>query len=217
VAVHAQPRTVAPTELDERPGPTAEAVDAQGQPLDCENVTEGAADDDIAGQDLDTDRRRSPARMAIAVGLVIAAVLAALAGWLGMQAWTLHRDQQQRDTFVAVGRQAALNLTTINYQHVDTDIKRILDSASGPFLDEFSKRSQPFMEVVKRAQSVSVGTVTAAGLESDGGDTAEVLVAVSVRTTSTAPAEQEPRLWRMRISLQQSGNQTKVTEVRFVP
>ena len=97
-------------------------------------------------------------------GTIVALVLTALVGWLGLAAYQSHRAQQQRELFIQAGRQGALNLTTIDWQHADSDVQRILDSATGTFYDEFSKRRQPFIEVVKKAQSKSVGTITEAGL-----------------------------------------------------
>ena len=110
-----------------------------------------------------------------------------------------------------------MNLTTIDWQEADSDIQRILDSATGTFYDDFQKRSQPFVQVVKQAQSKSVGTVTEAGLETESGDQAQVLVAVSVKTTNLGAVEQEPRAWRMRIDVQKVGNEAKVSDVQFVP
>jgi Mce-associated membrane protein len=119
--------------------------------------------------------------------------------------------------FLQVGRQGAINLTTIDWQHADTDVERILNSATGTFFDDFSKRSQPFIDVVKQAQSTSVGTVTEAGVESVTGDSAQVLVAVSVKTSNIGAPEQKPRSWRMRINVQRVGDEAKISNVGFVP
>jgi len=62
-----------------------------------------------------------------------------------------------------------------------------------------------------------VGSVTEAALESQTGSEAQALVAVSVKTSSTAGEETVPRAWRMRISVQQSNDQMKVSRVEFVP
>lgn len=161
--------------------------------------------------------RRSPVRLAMITGLVTVVLLSTVLGWLGVQAYHAQRAEQQRQQMVQVGRQAAVNLTTIDWQNVDSDVQRILDLATGTFLDDFSKRSQPFVEVVKQAKSISVGTVTVAGLESVTGDAAQVLVAVSVKTSNAGAPEQEPRAWRMRIAVQEIGEQTKVSNVEFVP
>jgi Mce-associated membrane protein len=149
--------------------------------------------------------------------VLIVGALGALAGWLGLGAHQVHQRAQQREVLLQAARQGALNLTTISYTEVDTDIKRILDSATGGFYDDFQKRSQPFVEVVKQAQSMSQGTVTQAGLESVDGDSAQALVAVSVTTSNAGVPEQQPRSWRMRISVQKVGDNAKVSNVEFVP
>jgi len=76
---------------------------------------------------------------------------------------------------------------------------------------------QPFVDVVRQTQSKSVGTVTEAGVESESGDQAQVLVAVSVKTSNAGAAQQQPRAWRMRISVQKAGASAKVSDVEFVP
>lgn len=179
-----------------------------------------AVDDEVDDASKDAARVKkpmSPVRLATALGLVIVVALGALTGWLGFRAYQSHQAQQQRELLVQVGRQGALNLTTIDWQHADADIQRILDSATGTFYDDFSKRSKPFIDVVKKAQSKSVGTITEAGLESQSGDEAQVLVAVSVKTSNLGAAEQDPRYWRMRISVRKMGGEVKISNVAFVP
>jgi Mce-associated membrane protein len=159
----------------------------------------------------------TPARIATLISVAIVVMVAALAGFLGLRTYQSEQAQNREAMFVAAARQGAINLTTIDWQNADADISRILDSATGTFYDDFSKRSQPFVEVVKQAQSKSVGTVTDAGLESESGDEAQVLVAVQVKTTSRDTQEQRPRAWRMRINVQKLGDQAKVSNVQFVP
>ncbi len=96
-------------------------------------------------------------------------------------------------------------------------MQRILDSATGTFYDDFQARAQPFVEVVKQAQSKSVGTVAEAGLVSESENQAEVLVAVTVETSNAGAPEQAPRAWRMRITVQKVGDDVKVAKVDFVP
>jgi Mce-associated membrane protein len=155
--------------------------------------------------------------LATLLGILIVVVLAGLVGWLSYCSQVSHRDAERRDLFIQVGKQAALNLTTIDYREADSDIQRILDGATGQFHDEFAQRSQPFVSVVKQAKSKSVGTITEAGLESQTPDAAQVLVTVSVKTSTADGPEQDPRAWRMRISVQKLGDQAKVSKVEFVP
>ncbi len=123
-------------------------------------------------------------------GWSLVVALAGLTGWLGFRTYQSHQADEQRKLFLQVGRQGALNLTTIDWQHADEDVQRILDSATGTFYDDFQKRAQPFVEVVKQAQSKSVGTIAEAGLESESDNGAQVLVAVTVKTSNAGAPEQ---------------------------
>jgi Mce-associated membrane protein len=164
-------------------------------------------------------RRRGPMstlRVATLAGLTMVVMLTGLAGWLARQAGESYSSQQQRELFLSVGRQGALNLTTIDWRHADADVQRILDSATGEFYDDFSKRSQPFVELVKKMQSRSVGTIQEAALESASADQAQVVVAVTVKTSSGDAPEQDPRGWRMRISVKATGGEGKISDVAFV-
>lgn len=191
-----------------------------GEALDYDACDEGGSDEallDDATTTKTSGRWRSTLGLGAAVGTVTIIALAGLAGWLGVQAHQAHQANAQRESFLQVGRQGAINLTTIDFAQADSDVARILNSATGTFYDDFSKRSQPFIDVVKQAHSTSVGTVTEAGVESESGDQAQVLVAVSVKTSNAGAPEQNPRGWRMRIDVQKIGDQMKVSNVEFVP
>ncbi len=161
-------------------------------------------------------RRLSRVGRALVASTAVVATLTGLAGWLGYRAYEKHEAQARRDLFVHTARQGAVNLTTVDYTEVETDVQRIIDSATGAFRDDFEKRAQSFIEVVKAAQSKSEGTVTDAGLASLQGDSAQVLVAVAVKSR-TAGGEEAPREWRMRIGVQAVGGDAKVSNVVFVP
>lgn len=97
-------------------------------------------------------------------------------------------------------------------------MQRVLDSSTGTFYDDFQKRADPFIQVVKQAQSKSEGNITEAGLEASDDNEGRVLVAVTVNTTNAGAPEQQPRSWRMRITVQKTGdNEAKVSNVEFVP
>jgi Mce-associated membrane protein len=161
---------------------------------------------------------RSHVRLALIVGILVVVALGGLTGWLGYRAYDARKANQLQDLLVGVGRQGAINLTTIDAAEADKDVQRILDSATDQFYDDFTKRSQPFIEVVKQAQSKSVGTVTEAGLESMSGGEGQVLVAVTVVTSSRGAENQQPRSWRMRLTVKKTGeDEAKVSKVEFVP
>jgi Mce-associated membrane protein len=199
---------------------TVEDIDAT-EDIDAEDIDAEDFDaEDDAGRDT---KKRVPKWVSsipgpIAVGVATIVALLGLGGWLGFR---VHQDDQvqaQRNLYLQVARQTAINLTTINYSEVDADIKRVLDSATGAFHDEFQNRSQPFVEVVKKVQSKSEGTISEAGLLSYTRDQAQVLVAVAVKTSmAAAPPDQEPRRWRMRLTVDKTGDSAKVSNVEFVP
>lgn len=203
--------------------PASEQADETEQADDYDAAVDDKADDapenadDASQAAAPVKKRVTPVRLAAVLGVVMVVALAGLAGWFGFRAYQSRQAQQQRELLVQVGRQGALNLTTIDWHHADADVQRILDSATGQFYDDFSQRSKPFVDVVTKAQSTSVGTITEAGLESQSGDEAQVLVAVSVKTSNLGAAEQDPRHWRMRITVQKVGGGAKVSNVGFVP
>ncbi|OBH08192.1 hypothetical protein A5695_26430 [Mycobacterium sp. E1747] len=184
--------------------------DPQDQPTDARD---GAVSDH-------TDAPSNPSsgvRLAAVFAVVSVLALSGTGGWLGWRAYRDHQAQELRSLFLQTGRQAALNLTTIDYGQIEADVQRILDSATGNFYDDFQKRSPAFVNAVQQAQAKSEGTITAAGLESEHGDQAQVLVAVTVKSANAAAADQPPRAWRMRIDVQRVGAGAKVSNVEFVP
>ncbi|KZS51710.1 hypothetical protein A4G26_20030 [Mycobacterium kansasii] len=200
---------------------STEEPDVPADDVEHDEASAAQSDDlDAGGDDEDvkpTQQRLSPVRLATLVSLVAILALGGVVGWLGLRTYQLRQEQEQRELFLRVGRQGAVNLTTIDWQNVNSDIQRILDSATGPFYDDFSKRSQPFIDLVKKMQSKSVGTVTEAGLESVSRNEARVLVAVSVKTSNLGAEDQPLRAWRMRIDVQKVDDGAKVSNVLFVP
>ena len=159
----------------------------------------------------------TPMRQAAAAGLAMVLVLAGLVAGVGWRAYTAHQSAQERARFLEAGRQAALDLTTMDFTSVDATVARLLSSSTGKFHDDFQQRSQPLAEMVKKTQSTSVGSIAEAGLQSvrDGG--ARVLVAVQVTTTSPVDPNAGPtKGWRMLVDVQRVGSAVKIANVEFV-
>jgi len=189
------------------------ADDADTQ-LEVENHSDGL-DFDESPHEGGTDHNRRN-RWVLALAAAAAVVLTAVSTWLGWQLYQSREQQQQREIYLQAARQAALNLTTIDYREADADIRRVLDSTTGAFREDFQKRSQPFIDTVKQAQSTSVGSITAAGLESVSDHEAQALVAVLVKTSFNGAEQAQPRSWRMRLDVEHVGNEVKVSNVEFV-
>ncbi|SKG72452.1 conserved Mce associated membrane protein [Mycobacteroides abscessus subsp. bolletii] len=149
--------------------------------------------------------------------LIALVAVGGLVGWLGTQLYHRHAADQQYAVYLQTARQGALNLTTIDWQHADADVHRILDSAAGRFHDDFSARAKDFTDVVKQTQSHTEGTIVDAGIESESPTGAQVLVAVNVKSTQAGQPEQRSRGWRMRLHVERVADTTKITDVEFVP
>jgi Mce-associated membrane protein len=222
--------------VDADPADPELAARAPGAPAGSRHDATPSADADLTGDaeavdgDAATDRpdaaaeqpvsdppAGSPRRSALIAAVVIVAALAGLVGWLSFRAYGSHQAEHQRRMYLQVGRQGALDLTTIDYTHVDADVARILNDSTGAFHDDFQQRAQPFIDVVRKAQSSSVGTIAEAGLESATGQEAQVFVAVQVTTSIAGAPEPQPRGWRMRINVQKIGDNVKISNVAFVP
>lgn len=177
------------------------------------------ADDSVAVEEPDTGEtarpRMSQLRLAALTGTVVVVALVAVTGWLGFRAVQTHRADQKREMFLDAGRQAALTLTNVDWEHADDDVQRVLDSASGQFYDDFERRSQGCLAVVKQAKSKSVGTITGSALVSASDNDAQVMVAMTVNSSNAGVAD-PAQSWRMVLTMQENQGVTKVSNVDFI-
>jgi Mce-associated membrane protein len=153
--------------------------------------------------------------------LPAAAVVAicALLGVSGWMTWHHHHVLQERErsaAFVAAARQGVVNLTSLDYKRAKEDVKRVLDSATGEFRDDFQKRAEDFASVVKDSKVVTEGSVAVSAVESMGKDSAVVLVLANESVTNLAGAKDQPRTFRFRVSVVHDGDELKVSKVEFV-
>ena len=155
-----------------------------------------------------------------AVGVAIILALIGLAGWLGYRVHQDHQAQAQRNLYLQVARQTAVNLTTIDYTGVDADIKRVLDSATGGF----SRRVPEEVAAVRRGREEGAVEIARARWPRRGccprpKDQAQVLVAVSVKTSmGAAPADRSRADGGCALACREDGRwPAKVSNVEFVP
>ncbi|WP_051194243.1 hypothetical protein [Nocardia jiangxiensis] len=174
-----------------------------------------------ASESADRPRRlnRMPSRriLASAAAAVVIVALAAVTATLVLQHRTATREQADRAAYLQAARQAVVDLTTISAGSADADVARILAASTGTFHDDFGSRSAAFTSVVKQAHVSTTGTVSAAGIESMSGDEAKVLVAATSRVTNATGADNEPRVWRLRVLLHRTQGHILVSNVDFVP
>ena len=150
--------------------------------------------------------------MAVALGLLCVPVVA-----LGLRDHRARADEDRRAEMLAAATSGMVNLTTIDFEHVDDGVQRILDSSTGAFRDDFEKRSGPFKDAARQAQSKSVGTVAEAAVESVDGDAGRILVALNVMTSNRGVPEKSPQSWRTRVDVVKVEDGMKIAQVEFVP
>lgn len=160
---------------------------------------------------------RFPRRRGIAVGASVLALLVGLNAWAGWREVQARRAEGVREQMAAAGRAGLLALTTIDYADVDGDVQRILDASTGTFHDDFAQRAESFKAAARKVQSMSMGTVNEAGVESVNGDSGQVLVAMTVMTSNRGQPEKQPKSWRTRVTVTNTADGFKVAEVEFVP
>ncbi|WIM89343.1 Mce protein [Candidatus Mycobacterium wuenschmannii] len=192
-----------------------ETVEAGVEEIDAEDIDAGSPDE---APKRSVREWFSGTRGVVVVSVAVIVALLGAGGWLGYLAYADQQTQARRSLYLQVARQTAINLTTIDHAHVENDINRVLDGVTGAFHEEYQTRSKPFVEVVKKVQSKTEGTIAEAGLVSYAPDQAEALIAISVKTSlAGAPQDQEPHRWRMRLTVEKAGDSAKVSKVEFVP
>ena len=162
---------------------------------------------------------RRPRWKALAVGVAIVCTFALVAA-SGYMAWhhrqALHHQQRAAE-FAAAARQGVVALFSIDHNKAKEDVQRILDNSTGQFRDDFRHEADDFTRVAQESKVVTEGTVQATAVESMTDDSAVVLVAATSNVTNAAGAKQDPRPWRLSVSVARDGDQIKISKVEFIP
>jgi Mce-associated membrane protein len=153
--------------------------------------------------------------LAVATTVVIFALLGA-SGWMLWHHHTAVAERQQSAAYVAAARQGVINLTSLDFNHAQEDVQRVLDSGTGEFRDEFQRVAGDFASVVKDSKAVTQGSVKAAAVESMSKDSAVVLLLGNERITNSAGAKDDPRIFRFRVTVTRDGDQLKISKVEYV-
>jgi len=148
-------------------------------------------------------------------------VTAGLLGATGYMAWQHHRAAQQRQSaaeFAAAARQDVVNLMSMDYTKAEESVQRVLDGSTGKFRANFDDTSDEFIKALQNEKILTTATVNDAAVDSITADSAVVLVsATSQRQGKQAPKEQQqPRVWRLVLTLQREGGQIKMSGVEFI-
>jgi Mce-associated membrane protein len=214
-----------PTEAAEAAVPTqaAEAADETAQVEETVEVSDDKpADKPTKAAKTRSRRPRRRRRLpSLSTTLKVAAVIliVAFAGGSAYMLWQDHDTNeraQRAASFVAGAKQGVVNMTTMDFNRAKEDVQRVLDTTTGQFRDDFQQRAKDFTSVVEQSKVVTQGTITTAALESMDDHSASVLVLATSRITNAAGAKDEPRLWRLRVTVTEEDGQYKMSKLEFV-
>lgn len=177
------------------------------------------ATDDEPAEVPPAKKRRLPGRAALAASLVLVAV----AGLLGATGWMLweHRkadaERHRSAEYAAAARQGVVNLMSMDYAHAQESVQRVIDDSMGRMKTNFEDTSKDLIKALQDSKMVTKVTVNDAAVESMDEETATVLIAAtSHREGPNAPKEdQQPRVWRVVVTVQRDGGQIKMSDVEF--
>lgn len=213
------------SEPEPEPKPEPEPTESAD---DSEDADDEAAEDD-SSETLVSDKasesgRRWPGRPKLsAVAAVLAVLISLVAVGAAVEMAVLHkhavRERQQAAEYAAAARQGVVTLTSLDFEHAKEGVQRIVEVSTGTFKDDFLKMADDFTNVVEQSKVVSEGSVQAAAVDLDSmtDNSAVVLVASTSEVTNAAGAKQDPRKYRLIVTMTREGGQLKMSKVEFVP
>ncbi|MBV8349917.1 MAG: hypothetical protein JOZ49_21085 [Mycolicibacterium sp.] len=161
--------------------------------------------------------RRVLARVALGLTVVLIIGLLAVSG---VMMWQHHRAAAARHRsaeFAAAARQGVVSLMTMDFNHGKDDVQRVIDNSTGQFRDDFQSRADDFIKAMQESKAVTKVTVNSSAVKSMSDNTADVLVYATSEVTNAAGAQNEPRAFRLNVSMARDGGQIKMSNVELVP
>lgn len=195
-----------------------EAIEGTAEPGTSD--TEASAIDD-AEEKPERSRLRRPRWSTIAATAAIVVILAALSGSVYMVLDHRHATEQRRRVaeFAAAAKQGVVTLTSLDFDHAKEGVQSVIDVSTGSFKDDFLKMADDFTKVVQESKVISQGTVQAEAVDLNTmtDNSAVVLVASTSEVTNAAGAKQDPRKYRLIVTVARDGGQLKLSKVEFLP
>ena len=222
-AAHAEEAGVA----DPSDHPPVSASPAVAEIIETGRGPETAASGNATGDDVvapDTNRRwwrlrtlLRPRPAIVAATVVANCALLGASGYMTWQHRALVTERQRSAEFAAAARQSFLTLMSMDFNHAKQDVQRVLDNSTGKFKSDFQSRADDFTNTVEQSKVVTAATVSAAAVESMTEDSAVVLVTATSQVTNVGGATQQPRPWRVSVTVTRDAGQLKMSKVEFFP
>ncbi|MEE3064660.1 MAG: DNA polymerase V family protein [Actinomycetota bacterium] len=197
-----------------------DVTDTGAAKIEEEASDETSEDTEPGLESADSQRRLRWPSLSVTWKAAVILLICVFVGASGFMVWQHHETTQRNQriaNFVAGARQGVVNMTSLDFNRAKEDVQRVIDSSTGQFRDDFQQRSKDFTTVVEQSKVVTQGTVNAAAVQSIDGNSALVLVAATSRITNAAGAKDEPRRWRLRVTVTEDGGQYKMSKLEFIP
>jgi Mce-associated membrane protein len=212
-------------ETEEDATETVEATDTDKAETDEPETEEEVSNETPEDAESESESARSRRRvrlpsLSVTWKAAVIILICAFIGASGYMMWQRHETterNQRTANFAAGARQGIVNMFSLDFNRAKEDVQRVVDSSTGQFRDDFQQRAKDFTTVVEQSKVVTQGTVNAAAVQSIDGNSALVLVAASSRITNAAGAKDEPRNWRLKVTVTDDAGQYKMSKVEFVP
>ena len=198
---------------------TVEATNAERAEPEDEASDETVEEAETESKSARSRRRVRVPSLSVAWKAAVIILICAFTGASGYMIWQNHETTERNQrvaNFLAGARQGVVNMFSMDFNRAKEDVQRVIDSSTGQFRDDFQQRAKDFTTVVEQSKVVTQGTVNAAAVQSIDGDSALVLVAASSRITNAAGAKDEPRNWRLKVTVTIDGGQYKMSKLEFV-
>ena len=164
-----------------------------------------------------TGTRAVPVRPLLLGMLVVVAVAAVVLSATALSRLSAASDRSdRREAILDSARQQAVNFTTLDYQHLDRDLGRVLAGSTGDFRKQFKAGTKNLTDLVTQNRAVSRGEVLDAGIVSSDADSARVLVVADSTVTNAADSQPQKRHYRMQLDMVRSGDRWLVSDLQFV-
>ena len=156
-------------------------------------------------------------RAGLAAAVLLSAAALALTAIMVVQHGRVAAQRADEARRIEAARTAVIALLSIDHAQARADVQRVLDVTAGAFRDDFARTADDFVSTAQRYQTVTKGEVKAAALETATADSAVVLVAAVSQVTNASGAREDPRPFRMSVTVTRDGDRFKMSGLEFVP
>lgn len=150
--------------------------------------------------------------------LTLVAVALLIAGGLELREVLDHRRiDTSRSDVISVAEEQVVELTTLDTNNVDSQLKTLIGRTTGDFRDQFEAMTSTFTQVVLDGKVEAKGSVLESGVSKISSSAAQVVVAAEATVSNADSKEPVDRSYRMSVQLKHVDGAWLVSGMKFVP